>query len=350
MPRVQVPGKTGRHHRPAGQPQVRDEAASIGAASAGLLQDALRGLSERPRWLPSKHFYDERGSQLFDAICEQPEYYVTRSELAIMREHAPEIARLLGPRCLLVEYGSGSGVKTRLLLDHLEEPAAYVPLDISREQLQHASARIAEAYPEVEVVPLCADFTAEYQLPPTTSRPRRRAVYFPGSTIGNFTPEEARGFLRHIAAVCAPQGLALIGVDLEKPVEVLEPAYNDAAEVTERFNLNLLARLNRELDADFRLDRFAHRAFYNPAEGRIEMHLESLEAQTVRIEGYRFDFAPGDRIRTEYSYKYTPERFAHLAESAGLCVERAWTDRDRMFSMCLLAVGPDRLAEERGRN
>jgi L-histidine N-alpha-methyltransferase len=301
-------------------------------------EDVLRGLSDRPKWLPPKHFYDERGSQLFDLICEQPEYYPTRTELGIMREHAPEMAELLGGGSLLVEYGSGSSTKTRLLLDHLPRPAAYVPLDISREHLHRSARRISQAYPDVEVAPLNADFTARYTLPPLRSPVRRRAVYFPGSTIGNFTPEEAGDFLRHITRTVGPDGCALIGVDLAKPREVLEPAYNDAAGVTARFNLNLLARINRELDGDFELDCFAHRAFYNEAEGRIEMHLESLRPQSVRAAGRRFHFDAGETIRTEYSYKYTLDRFAALAASAGLRVEHLWTDPRGWFSVQYLVT------------
>ncbi len=322
-----------RHHRAA--PPLGAQLAPAAPVDA-FRADVLRGLSARPRSLPSKHFYDERGSQLFEAICALPEYYPTRTELAIMRTHVDDMAARLGPACRVVEYGSGASVKTRLLLDALDAPAGYVPLDISSAALDAAAESIVRDYPGLAVRPVCADFTADAALPPTPEGAARTVVYFPGSTIGNFTPHEAWSFLRRITGVCGPDGAALIGVDLAKPRDILEPAYNDAEGVTADFNRNLLVRANRELGADFALDRFLHCAFFNARASRIEMHLESVERQTVHIGRRRFEFAPAERVRTEYSYKYTPGRFARLAASAGLQTECTWTDERAYFAVMLL--------------
>jgi dimethylhistidine N-methyltransferase len=305
-----------------------------------LLRDVRRGLRAQPKWLPSKYFYDERGSALFERICTLEEYYVTRAELAIMREAAAQMAQRLGPRCLLAELGSGSSVKTELLLEHLVEPAAYVPIDIAAEELARSAARIAQRYPQLDVRPLCADFTRSFSLPELSRAPARRAVYFPGSTIGNFEPPRAARLLRRIASLCGQSGGLLIGVDLRKDAGLLERAYNDADGVTSAFNLNLLARLNRELDADFQLDGFRHRAFYDRRHGRIEMHLVSARPQTVRIGGLRLEFAAGETIRTEYSYKYSLGGFRSLARQGGFGVEQVWLDRNRLFSVQYLSVAP----------
>ncbi|HVF11165.1 MAG TPA: L-histidine N(alpha)-methyltransferase, partial [Abditibacteriaceae bacterium] len=236
-------------------------------------EEVLHGLQQPQKELPCKYFYDERGSHLFDQICRLEEYYPTRTELAIMQEHAGAMAQLLGRGCLLIEYGSGSSLKTRVLLDHLAAPAAYVPIDISRAHLMRSAGRLAAAYPGLKVLPVCADYTTDFTLP-TCHRPiARKAVYFPGSTIGNFDPTQAQNFLCHIAEICGVGGGLLIGIDLKKDACILEPAYNDARGVTAAFNLNLLRRINRELGADFQLDRFQHYAFYNEELGRIEMHL-----------------------------------------------------------------------------
>lgn len=309
-------------------------------ARASFRDEVLQGLSRSQKMLPCKYFYDERGSQLFERICDLEEYYPTRTELAIMRRDAADMAELIGPGCLLIEYGSGSSLKTRLLLDHLENPAGYVPIDISREHLLRAAHELALAYPHVPVHPVCADYTGDYELPQLPQRERRRVVYFPGSTIGNFTPAQAVDFLHHVAEVCGPGGGLLIGVDLRKDAEVLERAYNDAEGVTAAFNLNLLARVNRELGADFDLRQFRHEAVFNPDESRIEMHLVSESEQTVRIGDEDVEFESGERIHTENSYKYAPESFAELAQRAGLARERLWTDLDRLFSVQYLVV-PD---------
>jgi len=296
-------------------------------------RDVLEGLRARPKRIPSKYFYDARGSALFERICELEEYYLTRTELAITRENAGAIARRLGPRCLLVEYGSGSSLKTRVVLDHLEDPVGYVPIDISRDHLARTAERLDAAYPDLEVLPVCADYTGDYALPPPRRLARHTVVYFPGSTIGNFTPPQARAFLVHVADVCGPGGGLLVGVDLKKERAVLERAYNDSLGVTAAFNRNLLERVNREIGADFRPGDFGHVAFYDPREGRIEMHLESARDQVVRVDGEDVVFHKGERIHTENSYKYTLDGFARLARPAGFDVQAVWTDPDGLFSV-----------------
>jgi dimethylhistidine N-methyltransferase len=300
--------------------------------------EVLRGLRRPVKELPCKYFYDEEGARLFEEICDLDEYYPTRTELAIMRRQVADMASRLGPRCFLIEYGSGSGIKTRLLLDHLPEPAAYVPVDISGEQLARSAQALAARYPGLEVLPVCADFTRPLRLPHAQRPAARRAVYFPGSTIGNFGPGQAVALLGGMAQRCARGGGLLIGVDLKKDARILEPAYNDRKGVTAAFNLNLLRRINCELGADFRLDRYRHHAFYNAERGRIEMHLVSLEAQAVCIGPARFSLAKGESIRTECSYKYSLDEFRALAAAAGLEVEQVWTDEQQLFSVQYLVV------------
>jgi len=291
------------------------------------------GLSHPQKTLPCKYFYDERGSALFESICELPEYYPTRTELSIMETHAPAMAALLGARCLLVEYGSGSSRKTRLLLDRLQDAAGYVPIDISREALTESASALAANYPAIEVLPVCADYTEPFELPRSRLAPARRGVYFPGSTIGNFTPPQAQRFLARMARVAGPFGAVLIGVDLKKERATLERAYDDAAGVTAAFNQNLLVRINRELGGDFDLARFRHHARYDENAGRVEMHLVSSVAQTVRVAGRPFWLAAGETIHTENSYKYDLANFAALAVGAGLAVREVWTDERRRFSV-----------------
>ena len=307
-------------------------------ASPFFLEETLSGLNQPQKTLPCKYFYDRRGSQLFDRICELPEYYPTRTEAAIMADNIAEMAAVFGPDCLLIEYGSGSSAKTRILLDRLPHLAGYVPVDISREHLHQTAESLASAYPHLEILPLCADYTAKFELPEASGPVRSRVVYFPGSTIGNFHRTEAGAFLRHIARVCGPGGGLLIGVDLRKSPQVLEPAYNDAQGVTAEFNLNLLHRMNSELGADFDLNGFEHEAFYNEAVGRIEMHLLSVSAQAVHLSGETIEFLEDETIWTECSYKYSLPEFAALAESAGFEVRRVWTDSDQKFSVQYLTV------------
>jgi len=299
-------------------------------------RDVLDGLSESPRALSPKYFYDARGSHLFDRITELPEYYVTRTELAIMEAAMPDIAARVGPDASVIEFGAGSGQKTRRLLAGLDAPISYVPVEISRDHLMSAAQAIAEEFPDIEVLPVCADFTQPFNLPQPARMPVRNLVYFPGSTIGNFPKPEAIDLLRVMYTEAAQGGALLIGVDLRKDRARLEPAYDDAAGVTAEFNLNLLARINRELDADFDLDRFRHEATWNPDDGRIEIRLVSMVKQSVEIAGRPFRFASGETILTEYSHKYDLGEFASMAREAGFAVEKVWLDDDRLFSIQLL--------------
>lgn len=313
----------------------------------------LRGLSAVPRTLPPTFFYDAEGSRLFDRITDLPEYYPTRTEIGILTESGAEMAAILGPDCQLIELGSGSSVKVRLLLDRLVDPAGYVGIDISREHLRAACDRLAADYPGLDVLALCADclhpgFLAGMAVPPPASRlPARRVAFFPGSTIGNLDPEAAAEFLvlwgrwlrraEPRPADARPGGM-LVGVDLRKDPARLEAAYNDAAGVTAAFNLNLLARINRELDGRFDLDAFAHHAFYDAARGRVEMHLVSRRDQIVRAAGRRFAFQAGETIHTENSYKYTVPGFAAMAARAGFRTERTWTDPEGLFAVFWLVA------------
>ena len=295
--------------------------------------EALSGLRKWQKELPCKYFYDERGSYLFECICNLDEYYIPRTETAIMKAYIEEIVEALGPNVLLIEYGSGNSAKTRILLDHLWELEAYVPIDISREQLLRAANELASAYPGLEVLPVCADYTSAFKPPDLKWPTRRKVVYFPGSTIGNFEPGPAKQFLECIAGVCGPGGGLLIGVDLKKDPTVLHRAYNDSQGVTAAFNLNLLERINRELGYDFQTDWFRHYAFYNPLEGRIEMHLISMKDQTVHLDNTAIRFAQGESIWTESSYKYNLEDFEQLAAAAGFRTECVWTDNQQWFSI-----------------
>jgi dimethylhistidine N-methyltransferase len=307
-------------------------------ATSDFLSETLAGLSATPRTLPYKYFYDERGSELFGKICEQPEYYVTRTELALLHDQRGEIARQLGPEIELIGLGTGAGTKTRLLLEKLERPTAYIPVDISNEQLQRSSKFFRHLFPGLEILPVCTDYLQPFELPAAEKIPRRRVVYFPGSTIGNFEPREAVEFLRRIAEMAGPDGGLLIGVDLEKDPALLHAAYNDRAGVTAAFNLNLLVRANRELRANFDLSHWQHRAIYNAVEHRIEMNLISTADQEVKIGNARFAFAAREKIITEFSYKHSPEGFVKLAADAGYRFENIWTDAARFFGIFYLTV------------
>jgi len=307
--------------------------------------EIVAGLRGTPKTLPPKLFYDASGAELFERICELPEYYLTRTELAILQRRVGEIAATAGPRCALVEYGSGAGVKVRLLLDAFAAAGtpltAYVPIDISREQLAAVAEQLSAEYPAVPVHPVCADYTAPLTLPDLPQR-ARRVAFFPGSTIGNFHPTEAAAFLRRVRRTIAADGLLVLGVDRRKDAATLDAAYNDAAGVTAAFNLNLLARLNREHGGTFDLARFRHRAFFNEAASRVEMHLVSAVDQCVRVAGETFHFAAGESIWTESSYKYDRARLEALAASAGFAVARLWTDDDERFWVAVLEVAPER--------
>ncbi|PKM07645.1 MAG: L-histidine N(alpha)-methyltransferase [Gammaproteobacteria bacterium HGW-Gammaproteobacteria-4] len=302
----------------------------------GFARDVARGLARTPKRLPSKYFYDAEGSRLFERICEQPEYYLTRVELALMQAHVADIAAQLGPGVRLVEYGSGAGIKTRLLLAHLHSPAGYVPVEISAPALQASVAAIAADLPQLPVRPVCADFTRAHRLPDLPVISTRTVIYFPGSTLGNFEPDEAVALLRQMRAEMGSAGAALIGIDLDKDRVTLEAAYNDAAGVTAAFTLNLLSRINRELDGDFDIARFAHRAQYNAMASRIETAIISRCAQDVCVAGTHYRFADDEAMAVEISSKYRLDRFDRLAGRAGLGVRRYWTDPERAFAVVLL--------------
>ncbi|MBA2271351.1 MAG: L-histidine N(alpha)-methyltransferase [Chthoniobacterales bacterium] len=309
-------------------------------AASDFLAEALAGLSSQPRTLPSKFFYDERGSDLFQEICRLPEYYITRAETEILQLHVAELADSVGANAELVGFGTGAGVKTRMLLECLADPIAYVPIDISKQRLLDSAAALQLAMPHLEILPVCADYLQEIRLPQPSRKPAHVAVYFPGSTIGNLEPPVARDFLRRVNRLCGPSGGLIIGVDLQKPREIIELAYNDAAGVTAEFNRNVLVRANRELGADFVISQWRHRAIYNDQDGRIEMHLISESDQTVRLGGQQFHFTAGDKIITEYSYKHTVEGFTALAASAGFRLARTWTDPQQLFAVFHFTV-PD---------
>jgi dimethylhistidine N-methyltransferase len=299
----------------------------------------LAGLRAEPMTLPCKYLYDERGSQLFELICGLDEYYLTRADLEATERHIDHISAQLGRGVRLVELGSGSSTKTRVLLDHLPDVASYIPVDISADALADSAERLRVGYPDLEVLPVLADYTAALTLPVGTRPAERTVVYFPGSTIGNFHPPLAIAFLRRIAAICrrseqAPHdGGLLIGVDLAKSAAVLEAAYDDALGVTAAFNLNLLSRINAELEADFDLRHWQHRARYDEQLKRIEMHLVSCTKQEVHIGDESISFAAGQTIRSEESYKYSLDDFHRLAAEAGLDVKAVWTDEQERFSL-----------------
>ena len=303
-----------------------------------LYGDVVAGLSAPRKFLPPKYFYDARGCELFQAICELPEYYLTRAEVSLMRQRSTEMARALGPGCALVEIGCGNSEKTRLLLQSLA-PIAFIPVDIAWDQLESSCNTLSREFPRVHFVAVRADFSLPLELPPLQlPKLQRWALYFPGSTIGNFTREEAADFLRRTAKLLGPGGAALVAVDLKKSRQVLDAAYNDSQGVTAAFNLNLLNRINQELHGDFDLSRFRHHAFYNEQEGRIEMHLVSLGRQTVTVSGSRFEFVDGETILTEYSYKYSIEEFQLLAAAAGYWPAYVWIDEADLFSVHYLAL------------
>ncbi len=298
-----------------------------------MRDDVLRGLSRIPKELPSQYLYNKRGAELFEQICKTKEYYPTRTELDILSRHMGAIADRIGPGAIVIEPGSGSGLKTRTLLQGLDEPAGYVPIDVAKEQLTQFATSVDCEFPEIEVIPVCADFTTDYEIPSCKNTEGSRVCYFPGSTIGNFKPHSAINVLQHLAELCDDDGGVLIGVDLKKDRTTLESAYDDAEGVSREFALNYLVRLNRELGADFNVDQFDYEAPYNESLGRIEMALVSLCKQEVNIDESCVRFEKDERVHTEYSYKYTLDEFATLAERANLRVEQTWTDPDEQFSV-----------------
>jgi dimethylhistidine N-methyltransferase len=303
----------------------------------GLLEEILAGLTKPQKELPSKLFYDKKGSALFDEICELAEYYLTRTETFIMTDYIDEICSVLGSKCLLIELGSGSSKKIRLLLSGLKDPAGYVPIDISEEHLMSSVKILAHDYPDLRIYPVYADYTQPFSLPPIECEPAKKVIYYPGSTIGNFEPEYASKFLSSIANGLDKGDGMLIGIDLKKDKKTLEDAYNDKKGVTAEFNLNILERLNRELGTNFNLMNWKHDAFYNKEHGRIEMHLESLTEQDVKVNGSLINHSKGETILTEYSYKYSVKEFQELG-SDSFKLEKAWKDKDNKFGILYFSV------------
>jgi dimethylhistidine N-methyltransferase len=312
-------------------------ASKLDPAREDFAQAVLAGFAGKPRSLPCRFFYDARGSALFEEITQLEEYYPTRVETALLEAYGAEIAERMGDACVLVEFGSGSSRKTSLLLSALARVSLYVPIDVAGESLAEAAEWLSERHDGLAIRPLIADFTKTRTLPIAARRPRKLG-FFSGSTIGNLTQADARDFLANAARLLGRGAAFLVGVDLKKDPAILIPAYNDRRGVTAAFNLNLLERINRELDGDIDLDLFAHDAIYDEARGRIEMHLVSLARQTVRVLGRAFSFAKGERIHTENSHKYAIEEFQALAKSAGWTPAHAWTDADRLFSLHLLRL------------
>jgi L-histidine N-alpha-methyltransferase len=323
---------------PAGQPAPAESLRAKEERAHGDFAEAvLSGFARAERSIPCRFFYDAIGSELFEEITKLDEYYPTRAETALLEAHRAEIARMVGAGRVLVEFGSGSSRKTSLLIGALGETPAYIPIDIAAESLKEAAGWLSEQHEGLPILPLIADFTKTRSLPKVARR-RKKLGFFSGSTIGNLGHAEAEAFLANTARLLGKDSAFLIGVDLKKPVSILIPAYNDRRGVTAAFNLNLLARINRELDGDFDLSRFAHDAVYNEDAGRIEMYLVSLVEQTVRVQGRAFAFAEGERIHTENSHKYTVAEFQALARAAGWRAVKAWTDPDRLFSLHLLQL------------
>jgi dimethylhistidine N-methyltransferase len=303
-----------------------------------FLAEALAGLRASPATLPCKYFYDAEGAALFEQICELPEYYPTRTELTILRSNLAEIAALIGPHARIVEYGSGAGEKIRMLLDTLEQPAVYTPIDISREQLLNSADLLQQDYPQIEVLPVCADYVTELTLPVPATSFSRSVVFFPGSTIGNFTPSDARAFLQRFYRLCQQgqqPGLLLLGYDLKKDPATLEAAYNDSQGVTAEFNLNLLRRINQELDGEFDISQWRHEARWNENSGAVEMHLISLQQQQAKLNGDTFHFTAGETIHTENSFKYHASDMQKLAADAGFNLVKGWTDSAQHFQVQL---------------
>jgi L-histidine N-alpha-methyltransferase len=316
---------------------LRYSARHEAAASESFAEHVIHGLSDNPKWLSAKYFYDAAGSALFEEITRLPEYYPTRTELSILERCAAEMSGYIPLSAALVEFGTGSTKKARILIDAAPQLAAYVPVDISAEFLGQEAAAVRRDIPWLAVLPVVADFTRDFDLP-AQIRARPRVGFFPGSTIGNFEPEDAAEFLRQAGRILGPGATMIVGVDLIKDEAVLNAAYDDAAGVTTRFNLNVLARMNRELGGDFDLAAFRHRAFFNVEHHRIEMHLESLKDQTIIVAGRSFSFTTGETIHTENSYKYTVDSFRALAHDAGWRPVDTWTDERDYFSVHALKL------------
>ena len=317
---------------------MSEKTAIAAAAVENFREEVVSGLSKSPRQLPCKFFYDERGAHLFQKICELPEYYVTRTEIEILRLHGAEMAQALGPQIELIGLGTGAGTKTRILLEELCDPRVYVPIDISKEQLEKSAARFRKMFPSLQILPVAADYLEPFELPLPRELSSRSVIYFPGSTIGNFDPDAAGEFLTRLVDLAGDGAGLLIGVDLQKDRHIIEAAYNDSAGVTAQFNKNLLVRANRELGADFDLAHWQHYAVYNPSEGRVELYLISEIDQAAKINGRTFQFRAGEKILTEYSYKHTIGGFITLARQAGFHFEHVWTDDASWFGVFYFTV------------
>lgn len=302
-------------------------------AQENFLEAVIAGLSDDSKSLPCKFFYDEAGSRLFERICDLEEYYLTRTELAMLVANRERMADLIGPEAELIEFGCGSLVKIRILLGALDRPTAFIPIDISRQHLINSAGELAQDFPDLEILPVCADYTQPVDLPVPARACAKKVGFFPGSTIGNFDPDAAVDFLKVIAGEVGPGGDLIIGVDTKKDQAVLNAAYNDAQGITAAFNLNILRRINRELDGNIDLSAFRHHAGYNQAEGRVEMHLITRREQALRINGHVFRLRAGEAIHTENSYKYTVDEFTALAARAGFTAREVWLDAEGLFSI-----------------
>lgn len=311
-----------------------------GALVHDFLFAVLDGLRHRPRSIPPKYFYDAAGSHLFDLICATPEYYLTRTEIAILESFGKQMAELIGETCMLIELGSGSAIKTPLLLRHLAEDSVYIPIDICESLLMQSTSRLQAMFPTLRMHPLCADYMRLPLIDLNGHADMRKVIFFPGSTIGNCTPDEARQLLQHAYNLAGDGGVMLIGVDSKKSPDILNAAYNDACGYTAAFNRNLLTRMQHQLGAQLEPDGFAHRAYYNAPLGRIEMHLVSQRRQNILLAGELFQFEQGESIHTENSYKYTVQEFQQLARAAGWHLKMTWHDRDGLFCVHYLGQQP----------
>jgi len=301
-----------------------------------FLKDVVEDLSKNPKALKPKYFYDSRGAQLFTEICTTPEYYPTRTEIKILNQNAEDIASQIGDNTALIEYGSGALEKIKILLNFLNEPVGLIPVDISEDQLFESAKNLENLYPNLEILPVAADFTKPIPIPEFSHPPKRYVAFFPGSTIGNFEPDLAIQFLEGVTKTIGFDGLLLIGFDLKKDIETLLAAYDDQQGITASFNKNLLSRINDELGGNFNLDAFEHVAQYNDNKGRIEMHLKSTTEQTVSINNELFEFLEGETIHTENCYKFTEENFTAMSSKAGLSPVKTWTDDQNLFAVMLL--------------
>lgn len=310
--------------------------ASYNRIDNDFLNDVIEGLSQNPKTLKPKYFYDNRGAQLFTEICTTPEYYPTRTEIKILNQNAEDIASQIGDNTALIEYGSGALEKIKILLNFLNEPVGLIPVDISEDQLFESAKNLENLYPDLEILPVAADFTKPIPIPEFSHPPKRYVAFFPGSTIGNFEPDLAIQFLEGVTKTIGLDGLLLIGFDLKKDIETLLAAYDDQRGITSSFNKNLLSRINDELGGNFNLDTFEHVARYNENKGRIEMHLKSTTEQTVLINKELFEFLEGETIHTENCYKFTKESFTAMSSKAGLYPVKTWTDDQNLFAVMLL--------------